>query len=98
MERRIAGSLRVVLVGDGRAEERHDPVARVLVDGSLEAVDAVRQDLEEAIQDAVPLLGSTDSASSSELLTSANRMVTCLRSPSRADFEARIFSARCLGV
>jgi len=42
--------------------------------------------------------GSTDSASSSELFTSAKRMVTCLRSPSRALFDARIFSTRCFGV
>src|SRR5215510_1186755 len=30
--------------------------------------------------------------------TSVNMTVTCLRSPSRAAFEVRIFSARCLGV
>jgi hypothetical protein len=29
---------------------------------------------------------------------SANNTVTCLRSPSRALLEVRIFSARCLGV
>src|SRR4029453_7137320 len=29
---------------------------------------------------------------------SAKRTVTCLRSPSRAAFEVRIFSARCFGV
>jgi hypothetical protein len=33
-----------------------------------------------------------------ELFTSANRTVTCLRSPSRALLEARIFSTRCFGV
>src|SRR6266545_7464490 len=33
-----------------------------------------------------------------EPLTSAKRTVTCLRSPSRAALEVRIFSARCLGV
>jgi hypothetical protein len=47
----------VILVRDRRAEERHDPVARVLVDRPLEAVHAVGQDLEEAIEDAMPLLG-----------------------------------------
>jgi hypothetical protein len=31
-------------------------------------------------------------------LRSAKRTVTCLRSPSSAAFEVRIFSARCLGV
>ncbi len=44
-------------MGDGRPEERHDAVAGVLVDRALEAVHAVRQDLEEAVEDPVPLLG-----------------------------------------
>jgi hypothetical protein len=57
VERRIARPLGMVLMGDGCPEERHDAVAGVLVDGALEAVDAVRQDLEEAVEDAVPLLG-----------------------------------------
>src|SRR5207249_9686509 len=30
--------------------------------------------------------------------TSAKRTVTCLRSPSRAERDVRIFSARCFGV
>src|SRR5262245_34937881 len=42
--------------------------------------------------------GSRSASSSIELLRSAKRTVTCLRSPSRALFEVRIFSARCLGV
>src|SRR5262249_60591491 len=33
-----------------------------------------------------------------EPLRSANSTVTCLRSPSRAVLEVRIFSARCFGV
>src|SRR5262245_22754509 len=33
-----------------------------------------------------------------EPLRSANRTVTCLRSPCRAAFDVRIFSARCFGV
>src|SRR6266567_5185296 len=33
-----------------------------------------------------------------EPLRSAKRTVTCLRSPSRAALEVRIFSAKCLGV
>jgi hypothetical protein len=47
----------VVLVGDRRPEQRHDAIARVLVDRPLIAVDPLRQDLEEAIHQAVPLLG-----------------------------------------
>ena len=38
------------------------------------------------------------SASSIEPLTSANKTVTCLRSPSSADFDCRILSARFFGV
>ena len=37
-----------------RREERHDPVARVLVDRALEAMHAVGEDREEAIEDRVP--------------------------------------------
>jgi hypothetical protein len=42
--------------------------------------------------------GSICSASSIEPFTSAKSTVTCLRSPSRVDFDCRILSARCLGV
>src|SRR5262245_50141326 len=42
--------------------------------------------------------GSICSASSIEPFTSVKSTVTCLRSPSRAHREVRIFSARCLGV
>jgi hypothetical protein len=57
VERCKAGALRVILVRDRRTEERHDSVARVLVDRPLVAVHAGRQDLKEAVQDPVPLLG-----------------------------------------
>src|SRR5262245_20552894 len=42
--------------------------------------------------------GSRSASSSIEPLRSAKRTVTCLRSPSRATLEVRIFSARCFGV
>ena len=51
VERRVAGALGVILVRDRRAEQRHDPVAGVLVHRALEAVHAVGQDLEEAVED-----------------------------------------------
>ena len=57
LQRRIARALGMVLVGDGRTEERHHAVAGVLIDGSLEAVDSVRQHLKEAVHDLVPDLG-----------------------------------------
>jgi hypothetical protein len=46
VEHRATRTLRMILVRDRRAEERHDAVARVLVDGVLEAVEAVAEDRE----------------------------------------------------
>jgi hypothetical protein len=48
----------MVFVRDRCAEEGHDAVARVLVHSSLEAVNAVSKDPEEAIHDSVPLFGT----------------------------------------
>ena len=99
VQRRVAGALRVILVRDRRAEERHDAVAGVLIDRALEAMHAFREDREEAVEDRVP--SSRDpacSASSIEPFTSAKSTVTCLRSPSSADLDCRILSARCFGV
>src|SRR5262245_50720197 len=42
--------------------------------------------------------GSRSASNSIEPFMSANNTVTCLRSPSRALLEVRIFSARCFGV
>src|SRR6266850_7872972 len=42
--------------------------------------------------------GSRSASNSIEPLRSAKRTVTCLRSPSIATLEVRIFSAMCLGV
>src|SRR6185295_1202544 len=42
--------------------------------------------------------GSRSASSSMEPFRSAKSTVTCLRSPSRAAREVRIFSARCLGM
>src|SRR5215471_17271711 len=50
-------TLRMVLVGNGGAEERHDAVTRVLVDGPLVSVNAAREDPEQAIEEAMPFLG-----------------------------------------
>ena len=52
----MAASPCVILVGDGRAEERHDPVTRELVDRPLEAMDPFGQDLEEAVEEPMPFL------------------------------------------
>ena len=98
-ERRVHRALRVVLVGDGRAEQRHDPVAEELVDGALVAVHLGEHQLEGAGHQAVDVLG-IEALEASEVKpeTSTKSTVTCLRSPSSALLEVRIFSARCLGV
>jgi hypothetical protein len=56
-ERRVAGSHGVVLVGERRAEEGHDPIAHHLVHGALVAVDRVHHQREEGIENLARLLG-----------------------------------------
>ena len=51
------GSVRVILVRDGRAEQRHHPVTQELVDRPLIVMDLGQGDLEDAIHDAVDLFG-----------------------------------------
>jgi hypothetical protein len=57
VERGVAGALRVVFMRDRGAEQCHNAVACVLVDRTLEAVNAIGEDLEEAVEDLVPLFG-----------------------------------------
>ena len=56
-EGRVHRSLRVILVGDGRAEQRHDPVAEELVHGALVPVHLGQHQLEGAGHEGVDLLG-----------------------------------------
>ena len=56
-ERGIARAHRVVLVGEGRAEQRHDPVAHDLVHRALVVVDGVHHPLEDRVQQRPRLLG-----------------------------------------
>jgi hypothetical protein len=56
-QRRVAGTHRVVLVGDGRAEQRHNAVAHDLIDGPLVAVDGVHHPAEHGVQDAASIFG-----------------------------------------
>ena len=56
-ERRVARPHRVILVGEGRAEEGHDPVAHHLVHGALVAVDGLHHVLEHGIEELARLLG-----------------------------------------
>ena len=51
------GAPRRVLVRYRRSEQRHEPVAAVLVDGAFEAVNFGGDQLEAALNDAMDLLG-----------------------------------------
>jgi hypothetical protein len=84
----------MVLVGDWRAEQRHDPVAHHLVQGALVAVDGFHHPLKDGIEELARLLGVPVGQQSIEPFRSAKSTVTCLRSPSRAVLDVRIFSAR----
>src|SRR5262245_15393545 len=51
----VACSLPVVLVGDGSSEQRHHAVPGELVDGAFESVDVSGENLEDSIEDAMPV-------------------------------------------
>jgi hypothetical protein len=53
----VHGALGAILVRDRRAEQRHDAVAAVLVDGALEAMHLGRDGLKAAIDDPVHFFG-----------------------------------------
>ena len=49
----------MVLMGEGRPEEGHDPVAHDLVDGALVAVDGLHHPFEDGIEELPRVLGVT---------------------------------------
>ena len=53
----VTGPHGMVLVGDGRAEQRHDPVAHHLVHGPLVTVDRLHHALEHRVEELARLLG-----------------------------------------
>ena len=55
-ERGVAGAHGVILVGERRAEERHDAVAHDLVDRALVAVDRLHHVLEDGVEELARLL------------------------------------------
>jgi hypothetical protein len=59
VEGRVARAHGVILVGQRRAEEGHDPVAHHLVHGALVAVDGFHHVLEDGIEQLARLLGIT---------------------------------------
>ena len=56
-QRRVAGPDRMILVGQGRAEQRHDAVAHHLIDGSLVAVNRIHHVRQNRIEQLPCLLG-----------------------------------------
>jgi hypothetical protein len=58
-QRRIARPHRMVLVGQRRAEERHDAVTHDLVHGPLVAVDGPHHELEDRVEELASFLGIT---------------------------------------
>jgi hypothetical protein len=56
-ERRVARAHRVILMGQRRAEQRHDAIAHDLVDGALVAVDGLHHPLEDGVEELARLLG-----------------------------------------
>src|SRR5438445_11877128 len=53
----VARAHRVVLVGEGRAEEGHDPIAHHLVHGALVTMDGLHHSLEHRVENLARLLG-----------------------------------------
>ena len=97
-ERGIAGPDGVVLVGERRAEERHDPVAHDLVHGALVAVDGLHHALEDGVEEFSRLLGVAVGEELHRALEVGEEDGDLLALAFRALFEVRILSARCLGV
>ena len=56
-ERRVAGPHRVILMGERRAEQRHDPIAHHLVHRALVAVDGLHHALEHRVEELARLFG-----------------------------------------
>ena len=90
----VTGPHGVVFMGHRRAEERHDAVAQHLVHRAFVAVHGVHHDVQRRVQELRASSGSRPSINSVEPLRSAKSTVTCLRSPSRAARDVKIFSAR----
>ena len=91
---RVTGTHRVVFMGQGRTKERHDAIAHDLVDRAFVAVHGGHHALQHRIEELAGFLRVAVGHQLMEPLRSAKSTVTCLRSPSRALRDVRIFSAR----
>ena len=97
-QRRVAGAHRVVLVGERRAEQRHDAVAHHLVDGALVAVHRLHHAFEHRIEELARLLRVAVGEQLHRALEVGEQHRDLLALAFQRGFERRMFSARCLGV
>ena len=97
-QRGVAGAHRVVLVGDRRAEQRHDPVAHHLVDRALVVMDGLHHPLEDRVEELARLLGVAVGEQLHRALEVGEEHGDLLALALEGALEVRIFSARCLGV
>ena len=88
----------MVLVRDGRTEQRHEAVTEELIDGAFVTMHFGQRNAKKWLSTPCIASAPTFAASGVELAMSQNNTVTCFLSPSKALLEVRIFSARCLGV
>ena len=88
----------MILVGQRRAEQRHDAVAHDLVDGALVAVDGLHHAFEDGIEELARLLGVAVGEQLHRALEVGEEHGDLLALAFESALEVRIFSARCLGV
>jgi hypothetical protein len=88
----------VVLVGERRAEERHDPVAHDLVDGALVAVDGLHHPLEDGIESLRRLLGIAVGEELHRALEVGEEHGDLLALAFEGGLRGENLSARCFGV
>ena len=88
----------MVLVGERRAEQRHDAVAHHPADGPLVAVDGVHHALEDGVEELPGLLGVAVPDQLGRALDIGEQDGDLLALAFESRVDVRIFSARCRGV
>ena len=97
-ERRVARPHGVILVGNRRAEECHDPVAHDLVHRALVPVYRFHHPFENRVEKLPRLLGIAVGEQLHRALQVGEEYGDLLALAFQGGLEVRIFSARCLGV
>jgi hypothetical protein len=97
-KRGIARPHGVILVGERRAEQRHDPVAHDLIHRTLVTVDGLHHPFEHRVEQLASLLGVAVGDEFSRAIHIGEEDRHLLALSLEAALEVRIFSARCRGV